>query len=148
MTAEMIDQLFVFVGLRPASSGGTIVGFVPIDTIDATASDERTRWFKPNKYTKPLSVGGIYRAPASATALRFDFTRAGRYGHEDQITSWRVLSDAAEVAERMRKLEKTDRLHDTIAEVIEPIRAAYQKTDTRGKRAIEALVLAALRKGS
>lgn len=147
MTAEQTEQLFVYIGARQ-SIGESAYGLLPIDSIDATADESSARWFKPKKQIKALSVGNIYSALASSTGVVLEFTRRGRYGDDEAVTRWRVLNDAAEVAERMAKMEKADRTADTIAETIEPIRKAYQKTDARGKRAIEALVLAALRKGS
>lgn len=147
MTTEQTEQLFAYIGAR-TSVGTLFYGLLPIETVEAVASEEYARWFKPKKQIKALVVGGVYSAKASATGITLEFKRVGRYSDEDQIVSWRVLDDAAEVAERMAKLEKDERTADTIGEAIEPIRAAYQKTDTRGKRAIEALVLAALRKGS
>lgn len=139
-----MKQLFVYVGKRP-SANATMCGLAPLDDIHDNVDLERCRWFKTRREIVKLAIGHIYEAETSDKGITLKFDRRGSYADQQAITEWFTLNDAAEVAERIAKREKSDRTRNLIDEAIEPIVRAYHATDATGKRAIEVLVLERLR---
>ena len=109
----------------------------------------------PTKQTnRDYRPGAIYRLNAkigddgelSTVAFKPGYeTFVKQYPEKELVGLWRLEHDAAESAARRRKLNaKTNGIDEAIA-VLEPIRRAWRKTDSYGRRAIEATILDYLR---
>lgn len=64
----------------------------------------------------------------------------------EQVVAWQAGDEATSAALRADKLEAKDGRADEVLRALRPLRLAYQRTDSRGKLALAALVLDYLRR--
>lgn len=98
---------------------------------------------------KSVYPGGIYSIiakPDQASAKFGTKQYVGEWEDKAAVMKWDAKDQATMIRHRAEQLEKKAAAHDTIGECIKPLAPIYQRTDSFGRRAIEALLLEALRK--
>lgn len=140
MTDTRVDIHFVFEGGCTVGSGKNGIGIREC-TEDGTLS-ERRRYFAATKDIKHKTIGAIYRAQATDTSLWLaDMQYIKLHPDRAYVTELRVANDLRDMRQRIAKLEKEAKHIDAMSEAIEPLRAIYHRTDSLGKRAIEAMLI-------
>jgi len=100
---------------------------------------------------KGFYPGGTYKVvskPDQTSAKIGSKEYVGDWENAEDILTWDINDQEAMTKIRMRQLEKKNAAHDVIADALKPIARLYQKTDSAGRRAIDAIVLDTLRRSS
>lgn len=146
MAEEMVDKLFAYVGLRPGADGGSVAGIVPVDD-DCRLAGGDPVWYEASKSLRRLIVGYVYRIKVSpdGKSVASSSARPVRSFAGDALT-WRVLNDQQLQAEHARRLERKYKERNEIEEAVAPLRRAYHALPYAARRAMESMVLEALRR--
>lgn len=96
-------------------------------------------------------VGGIYTWDTDSTSWYPGSVKyVGSYADQDkaQVIQWAIKAQVHSATRDARRLEKKEATRNLIRETMAPLNQAYWSTNVQGKRALEVLVLEALRSTS
>ncbi len=136
-------QKLVFQGFREA---GRIICWHKL--INGKLSG-KTLVYKPSRGSRSLLVGGTYRAKMNGNGIYYgtlefvsdDFLRANK----KEVLKWETQSEMELMKRAARKKEREAKLCSALKTALEPIKELYWETDPLGRKAIEVMVLAAIR---
>lgn len=118
--------------------------------VELRTDDGAPHYFKAKGETGRLVVGGRYEVQASGPDLgtivpKYRYLGTVAEDEPAQVAAWLAASRAADVAARAARDEAREKRRDAVAELLRPIRKQYARLDSTGRRALEVVVLAALR---
>lgn len=142
-----VPLLFVSQGLRENPRGELILRLQRVAEHDEHTLLGEPLTFDANKNTRRLYAGMVYSMeskPDCSTVRPSTAMWKGAFADPARAAEWQALSQAAVTARQARKQEKSE-TNQALLTALAPFRKAYWRTNDLGQRALEVLVLKALR---
>lgn len=151
----MVECPLLWVGTNETTAGQLAFLWLPLDQFKPDMSvrelHDKASLFEGKKGKHPRVLGGVY----AGKVIRNEEGRVVRMeigpnwkDHPPKSPVWaqvKLAMEALEVVRRMKKMEAKAGQIDHIENMVLPIRTIWLLTDTRGRAAVEAIVLNAIR---
>ena len=160
MPEELQKVECLYVGLRELGNGKLAEGYLTLECakgLDVDAWDVAERavslFERKGRASVPLIVGGIYHMEVKLEGDRINTAKTNgkeylrRWDKREWITAWEVRHDAAQTADRVRKVAERVKKDPMIDAELVALRGLYQRTPYADRTALEMLVLRRMRGG-